>query len=179
MDEKEAMVRAINMRIIKKVWDVCSNKDMNSLFEILDISETTIERICNADEKAGVRWKYDEVAKKIGIKKDVFSGKHLIEIGCESETEVYLKNNFFELLKNSNSADKKMIQKMIDMKKDLISQYNIWKTLITEKDRVEGSMDQAFYSELINKVGEQAKEVNFNDINLWKLWRFIMIDNNK
>lgn len=169
----EDIVRSANIKILRKVWITYFKRtNTDGFYELLGISDSTVDKIVSKDLYFPKEWDYKSAADKIGIDEKVFSGEYLIEIEGSFYQELIngwdrmIEEKFTKKIEKSDAERKKHVAQ---------NEYVLWKTIIENKKQKDGEVNywKETHTRLLQDVAEQVKQENFNDAQLWKFWNFI------
>ena len=173
-EERKLFRRSANLTIIRKVADTMgiSSEDLH---KELNRSRSAVNAMIAAgDEKAGNRWNYNEVAKKMNIDPKIFSGERLFEIG--GELIQHIKGNYSVLVRTgsgTNAAKNELLQQ----RKKYTAEYTLWGAILEEITGITQFGDLKKWREakrlLLHEVGRQTKSRSFKDEELQKLWYYL------
>lgn len=166
------VVRSANIQILRKVWlTYFKKKNTNGFYELLGISDSTVDKMVSKDLYFPKEWDYISVAQKIRIDEKVFNGEYLIEIKGEFYRELtedwdsILEKIFTSRIKKDKAERKKHVAQ---------NEYVLWKTIIENKKQKEDvNYWKMTHTKLLQDVAEQVKQEDFNDLQLWRFWNFI------
>lgn len=173
---KEAVIRAANMYILRKVVDTMLKENEKYYQEIFGVGKSTLNEIVAGTTSAGKNWEYKIIAQKMHMDEDVFSGKRLIYIN--GETISYIKDNFEKLVAdiNINVTEKGFSEKkkkLLKEKDKVTSEYALWDCILNEREYKSGDIWNKAKTHILREVAKQTKEENFEDAQLWKFWNYI------
>lgn len=156
---------AANLLIIRKMWDLCNDKKLDDLIDILGTKKKYIDDAIAGD---GNNWfKYTDIlgaAKRLGLPVDVLYGKQLLEI--QGETIDYIQNHYEELLNSAlNDDNRDIIEKMLgEQKYDDATEIKLWWIILKYTPVRENNSKQ---KEIIDKEEEmypQAKRFMLREL---------------
>lgn len=166
---KEAVIRAANMYILRKVVDTMLKENEEYYKEIFGVSKSTLDNIADGDTWAGKDMMKKDFAEERHMDVRVFTGERLIHI--DGETINYIKDNFEKLIDDKNSSRIKK-EKLLKEKDKVASEYALWECILNERE-YKGDIWNKAKTHILREVAKQTKEENFEDAQLWKFWNYI------
>ncbi len=166
------VVRIANLLILKKVWDVCTPKEvkMDEFYERMGISRSSVDKIIDRESASGVRWDTYKAAKTFGIDEEVLLGEKLLII--EGDSIKAIREEYDRQLNHEELTNEGRDKLRRERDKNT-SEHEYWKYILQYKEPDKNDIWQNSKNVLLREVGKQAKNPDFNDVNLWKFWYHI------
>lgn len=172
-DNERAVRRAANLIILRKVRDKMGIS--REVFEKeMKIKKSSIDNIIAGDSYAGKAW-FDKHAKEVAMKMkmdpDVFTGERLLYIGCDImkvvKTQIKSKD-FSDRLNESELTEdeKKKVNNIIG------DEFYLWKSILEDIIHDIEDIEHQSKMSILQDISRQVEEESFNDDQLWKFWNY-------